>query len=134
MSEEFTALPVADALRRLLKGRNFLLFSTTTGKETKLTQIWISACGQMGNQPGLKLPSVPQQQTTPMPGSAPAPQSGEAVSEERAELDALPLETLLQVARLNQNPSVRIDAIGRLAGYIRDDSRVQVILSQMAQR
>jgi hypothetical protein len=132
-SVEFTALPVTDALRRLLGGRNFLLFYTATGEETKLTQIWISASGQAGNQPGLKSPPVPQRQTTPLPGSASAPQSGEAASEERAELEALPLETLLQIARLDQNPSVRVEAIARLAGYAQDDSRVQVILSQVAQ-
>jgi hypothetical protein len=43
VSVEFPALPLSEALERLLGERNFLLFYSTAGKSMRLTQIWISA-------------------------------------------------------------------------------------------
>jgi hypothetical protein len=132
-SVEFTALPIADALRRLLGGKNFLLFYTALGAKAKLTQIRISASGSTGTSPGLTASPVPLGQPALPSGGLLAPQNKEAASAEPAELEAPPLETLLQVARLDQDPAVRVGAIAQLAGYAQDDSRVQVILSQVAQ-
>lgn len=43
VSVSFTDLPLADALRRILGERNFMLFYRSRGQETWLSEIWISA-------------------------------------------------------------------------------------------
>jgi hypothetical protein len=42
ISAEFSAIPFAEALRRLLGERNFMLFYVGAGQKTRLAQIWIS--------------------------------------------------------------------------------------------
>jgi len=112
VSVEFTALPLPEALGRILGETNFLLFYTPTGGGTKLTQIWISAKGTGEGQPGL----------TPLP----------AAVEGHAALDTLPIDTLLQTAVSIAEPSVRIEAIARLGEYAQQDPKVEGVLSHLA--
>jgi hypothetical protein len=51
VSVEFTALPLPEALRRILREMNFLLFYTSTGNSVKLTEVWILS-GIGGSQAG----------------------------------------------------------------------------------
>jgi hypothetical protein len=112
VSAEFTALPLPEALGRILGETNFLLFYASAGKGTTLTQIWISSKGTAGRQPGL----IPQP----------------AAVEEDAEPDAIPIDTLVQTAVSIAEPAVRIDAITRLGGYAQQDPKVAGILSHLA--
>jgi hypothetical protein len=117
VSVEFTALPLPEALGRILGETNFLLFYTTVGEGTKLTQIWISAKGIGEGQSGLISPPASQ---------------GEEIVERQAEPDTMPIATLLQAAVSTAEPAVRIDAIARLGGYAQVDPRVESVLSHLA--
>jgi hypothetical protein len=112
ISVEFTALPLPEALGRILGRTNFLLFYTAVGEGIKLTQIWIFAQDTDGEQSGL----------TRQPSAV----------EEDAEPDAIPIDTLIQTAVSRAEPAVRIDAIARLGEYAQQDPRVEGILSHLA--
>src|SRR5262249_55155716 len=93
VSVEFTALPMAEALRRILGERSFLLFYTPTKEGAKLTDIWI-ASGTASGQPGsLHLPTAQLRAPRSTGGST---AQGEKAADRQAELDAMPVETLMQ--------------------------------------
>jgi hypothetical protein len=50
VSVDFTALPLDEALRRLLDPYNFVLLYTADGERSALTQIWISAATRTTGQ------------------------------------------------------------------------------------
>jgi hypothetical protein len=106
VSVEFTDLPFSDALRRLLGERNFLLFYTSSGTETKLSEIWILS------------PSVEGGQT---PSIVPAPTPPQIPSQ------------ALQTALYGQDRSARLTAVRRLKRFGQTDLRVKSILSQLIQ-
>ena len=129
VSVEFTALPLPEALRRILGEMNFLLFYTSTGNSVKLTEIWISSViggGQLG-----RLPPPASQVKAPPPIPDSVSQSEEAV-DRQAEFAAMPLDTLIQTAVSMADPSLRIEAIGHLGGRAPEDPKVEAILSQLA--
>ncbi|MCS6925681.1 MAG: hypothetical protein NZ578_07255 [Candidatus Binatia bacterium] len=105
VSVDFTDLPLADALRRILGGRNFMLFYRSSGQETWLSEIWISA------------PSGGQgQAVSPLPPTPPA---------------QIPAQ-LMQTALYGQDTAARLNAINRMKKFARTDPRVQSILSQLS--
>ena len=131
VSVGFAALPLPEALRRILGETNFLLFYAPGGEGTTLTQIWISAKGTGGEQPGLTPRPTAQVNAPPPPAQDSASQSEDAV-EGQAELDAVPVDTLIQTAVSTLDPSVRVEAIARLGGYAPADPKVEDILSHLA--
>jgi hypothetical protein len=104
ISAEFSAIPLAEALRRLLGEKNFMLFYVGAGQETRLAQIWISSHVATAAQP---------------------------VAATAAADDLAPPE-LLQTVLYGPDSSARAQAVQRLQGY-QKDPRVKHILSQVAQ-
>ena len=111
VSVEFTALPLPEAMRKILGGQNFILFYAWAGEETRLTQIWISS----GRQGGERLVS-------PSPPDAPI--------EEQEERDN-PLTTLIRIAVEDDNPAARLTAVTRLTAYAQEDLGVRNVLAQV---
>jgi hypothetical protein len=113
VSAEFTAVPLPEALRRILGETDFLLFYTSVREGAKLTQIWISP------------------KTRPHPPSDSAAQNEDSMAEQ-AEPGPTPVATLIQVAVGAERPSLRIEAIARLGAYAQADPKVEGILSHLA--
>jgi hypothetical protein len=105
ISAEFSAIPLAEALRRLLGEKNFMLFYVGAGRETRLAQIWIS--------PHLSTTTVTQ------------PVSAAPAASHLAPPD------LLQTVLYGPDASARAQAVQHLQGY-QQDPRVKRILSQVA--
>ena len=129
VSVEFTALPLPEALRRILREMNFLLFYTSTGNGTKLTEVWIlSGIGrsQAGHTP---LPVSPEKVQPPIADST---SQSEEAEERQAQFAAMPLEILIQTAVGTADPSLRIEAIAYLGRRAAEDSTVEGILSHLA--
>lgn len=105
VSVDFTDLPLADALRRILGESNFMLFYTSRGKETWLSEIWVSAPSAGRGQPVAAAPAPP-------PTQAPA--------------------QLMQTALYGQDLSSRLNAIKRIKKFAQADPRVRSILSQLS--
>jgi hypothetical protein len=129
VSVEFTALPLPEALQRILREMNFLLFYTSTGKGVKLTEIWISS-GIGGGQPE-RIPPPASQVKAPPPTPTPASQGEDAVKRQ-AEFAAMPLEMLIQTAVGTADSSLRIEAIAHLGGRASEDPKVEALLSHLA--
>jgi len=129
VSVEFTAIPLPEALRRILKEMNFLLFYTSTGNSTKLTEVWIlSGIGksQVGHTPTPVSPEM-----VPLPIADSTSQSEEA-EDRQAQFAAMPLEILIQTAVGTSDPPLRIEAIAYLGRRAAEDSTVERILSHLA--
>ena len=129
VSVEFSALPLPEALRRILREMNFLLFYTSTGNSVKLTEVWILS--GIGRSQAERTPPLasPVKALLPIPDSA--SQSEEAV-DRQAEFAAMPLEILIQTAVGTADPSLRIEAIAHLGGRAPEDPKVEGILSHLA--
>ena len=131
VSVGFTALPLPEALRRILGETNFLLFYTSVGESTALTQIWILSKGTGGRQPGLTSQPTAQAKAQPQPAPGSTSQRTHTV-ERQAELDAISVDTLIETAISTLEPSVRVEAVARLGGYAPADPKVEGILSHLA--
>jgi len=129
VSVEFTALPTPEALRSILGERSFLLFYTPTKEGAKLTDIWI-ASGTASGQPGsLHLPTAQLRAPQSTGGST---AQDEKAADRQAELDAMPVETLMQTAMSPVELSLRVEAITQLGGRAQKDPKVEGILSHLA--
>jgi hypothetical protein len=129
VSVEFTALPLPEALRRILREMNFLLFYTSTGNSVKLTEIWISSV--IGEGQPRRIPPPASQVKAPLPIPDSASQSEEAM-DRQAEFAAMPLEILIQTAVGTADSPLRIEAIAHLGGRAAEDPKVEGILSHLA--
>jgi hypothetical protein len=127
---EFPALPFAEALRRIVGEKNFMLFYSSVGERTKLTQIWISSRGKTGEQPVFALQPVSAVNPSSPPASDQAVQGKETLGQ--GELDSMPLDTALQAALSDGDSSSRLRAIAHLGQYAQEDSRVEAVLSNLA--
>jgi hypothetical protein len=123
VSAAFTALPLPEALERILGKKNFLLFYASAAEGAQLSQIWISSEGTGAEPPPQTLPPVP-------PGLAPPPAPHAPLVEQP--LDAS-IDTLIQAGLRDPNPVGRLNAVMQLGGYAREDPRTQAIFSHMAQ-
>lgn len=103
VSVDFADLSLPEALRRLLGGKNFMLFYTSEGEELQLTRIWVSSPRLIG-QPLLSARST----------------------------DFAPPD-LIQTALSGPNDNARIRAIWQLRRYATKDPRVKSILLQITQ-
>lgn len=119
VSVEFTALPLSEAVRRILRTRNFLLWYAPRDESTQLTQIWIASREEAGGQPGRHRP--------PAPSGPPPPTATEPAEAVEPPLDAL-IETVTGEADL----AARLSAIGDLGRYAPQDARVREILADLA--
>ena len=131
VSVGFTALPLPEALRRILKETNFLLFYTSEGTSTTLTQIWISSKETDEEPPGLTPQPTTQVKVLLQPAPDSASQSEDAVKEQD-ELNSISVDTLIETAISTLEPSVRVEAVARLGGYAPADPKVEGILSHLA--
>jgi len=64
ISMEFIALPLADALARLLAGQNFMLFYAAASEE-RLTQVWISSRGGQEEHLSFPFPAGAESEVAP---------------------------------------------------------------------
>lgn len=103
VSVDFADLSLSEAFRRLLGGKNFMLFYTSEGEELQLTRIWVSSPRLIG-QPLWSARST----------------------------DFAPLD-LIQTALSGPNDNARIRAIWQLRRYATKDPRVKSILLQITQ-
>ncbi len=127
VSVGFTALPLPEALRRILGETNFLLFYAPGGEGTTLTQIWISSKGTGGGQPGF-----PPRLATQAPLSPASDSQSENAVEGQAGLTAMPVDVLIQTAVGAEDTSLRVEAIAQLGEYAPADPKVKEILSHLA--
>ncbi len=123
VSVEFTDLPFSEALRRILREKDFVLFDPSAGERARLPQIWIYPRGQAGGQ----LVLIQGGETTPSALSDAAPSVEPPPVEQH-------LESLIQTAMHDQDMSVRLrlDAITQLGGYAQEDPLAETTLSQVA--
>ena len=133
VSVEFTALPVAEALERILRGKNFLLFYTIQGKKEKLARVWISS------PPGGKRPlsvrtvaTTPTQSAAALSPSTQPLQGGEEEIEGQPSPFSMPLDEVIQIALGEKNPEIRLDAIARLGQEIPENPQIRELLSRIA--
>jgi hypothetical protein len=119
VSIEFTALPLSEAVRRILSARNYLLWYAPHNEGTQLTQIWIASRRDGGGQPTLNRQPAP-----PLP---PPPTAEEPVGA----VDP-PLEALMQTATGDADLASRLSAIEELGSATPQDARVRQILADLA--
>jgi len=124
ISVEFTDLPLAEGLDRILRHRNFVLFYAQAPAEERLTQIWVSSDQDTGQPP------VP-----PPEASAKTPPSPEGAAGQ-AESAPVPagevMQEVTQIATSDPNLSMRANAIAYLGAHAQDDPQVKETLEQIA--
>jgi hypothetical protein len=119
VSVEFAALPFSEAVKRILAGRNFMLFYASTADGPQPTQIWISSSNVERRRSWLE----------------PQPVLGTTITSEVEESDgdfAQALDGAIQIALSDPDPSSRLQAIEFLATHNQGDPRARTILSQLA--
>jgi hypothetical protein len=116
ISVEFTDLPFSEALRRLLREENFMIYFAPTGQGTRLSQIWILSREKARDQPIRKEQPLPQAKTTPL-------------AEQPAEVTEQPLDLAIETAMSDEDLSSRLRAIEDLGHYAQEDARARQILS-----
>lgn len=119
LSMTFSEVPVSLAIQRILGENNFLLFYSLTTGGLQLSQIWVVS-QKIGASSAVNLPESSGAALPP-----PTVQSTELADD---------TETLLQAAVNDPDPTIRLDAVSQLGAYAHEDPRVQVILSQVAQK
>ena len=133
VSAAFTALPVPEALERLLHGKNFLLFYTNGGKEGKLSQVWISSRPDKKKiLPGRGLNIVSNHSVVRSSDAIQTGQSEEEHTEGEFSLSSLSTDEVVQVALGEKNPSFRLDAIALLGQEVHENPRLKELLSRIA--
>jgi hypothetical protein len=123
VSAEFTDLPLADGLMKILAQTNFLFFYTSATDEARLTQIWISSAG--GKRALWRSPPL-----TPK-SNLPTIEEGKHNGEDL--LASLSVDQLMRLAMYDQDPSSRENAITYLQTRGQEDPRVFGTLAHVAQ-
>jgi hypothetical protein len=111
VSVDFMDLSLAEALRRLLHEKNFMLFYTLDGEAPRLAHIWISSPPTSG-QPLWSAQSLPTSQGLSADFAPPA---------------------LMSTARSGPDDNARIRAMWQLRRYAAKDPRVRSLLQQIMQ-
>lgn len=133
VSAHFTALPFTEALGRILRGKNFLLFYTTKGKKDKLTQIWISApTGKREALPGHLSKAEPSTTPSIITSASETQQNDEETTDGEIALSSLALDDLVQIALGEKNQVLRLDAISLLGQELQENPRVKELLTRIA--
>jgi hypothetical protein len=123
VSAEFTDLPLAEGLMRILAQTNFLFFYTSATDEARLTQIWISSTGG-GQALWRSSPLLPK-------SNLPATEEGKRNGEDP--MVDLSVDQLIHLAMYDQDPSSRENAITYLQTRSHEDPRVFGTLAHIAQ-
>lgn len=105
VSAAFTDLPLPEALKRMLRGTNFMFFYTSPREGLRLTQIWIASRGEGGGPP--------------------------ALTEGPAEGTAQPFEGAIQTTLGAEELASRLNALEQLGRRAEEDARVSGILSPL---
>jgi hypothetical protein len=121
VSVNFVALPLSEALQRLLNERNFLLFYSSTGEGARLTQVWVSS-KKTGTKQLEDSPQPLSQEEIPPPSVEDTPEEG-----------VIPPDMLLQTALYDRGLSARLEAIAQLEEYSHQDPRITTVLSHLAE-
>jgi hypothetical protein len=119
VSVDFMALPVAEALPRLLGPNNFLLIYASTAERARLMEIWVAPQRFATRQTVL---------TTSDSASTEDVSDPSAVD---AELEKM-LESHLDMALHGTERDSRIEAIGFLGGLVEHDPRIRPLLEQLS--
>jgi hypothetical protein len=139
VSVTFTALPIAEAIPRVLGGNNFLLVYASTEDKARLKEIWIAtrpSPTQTGISPTLESApmtegiNVNEGDSELTQESAPMPEEDSA-TEVEAELAKM-LESQLDTALHGADRNSRIEAIGVLGGLVEQDPRIRPLLQQLS--
>jgi hypothetical protein len=136
VSVTFTALPVAEAIPRVLGGHNFVLIYASTADKARLKEIWIAT--RPTPTQTLIFEAAPLNEEITDNGEEmafpqePAPMAQEVTtSEVEAEIADM-LESQLDTASHGDDPGSRVQAIGVLGGMIEQDSRIRPLLQQLS--
>jgi hypothetical protein len=120
ISVAFVALPLTEALGRLLNENSFLLFYRATQEGVKPSRLWISARVQnAARMNGRFSPPADAPLTPAVLSNATLPTEG-------------PLDAFIEMALTEQDPVARLDALTHLGGYAQEDPRAHTILSHVA--
>ena len=121
MTVDFVAMPLSRVIPQLLRDRNFVLFYSSTGPGTRLTQIWISSRKAGGKQSESIQPPI----SRALPPSI--SRDNNVIQE-----DVVSSDTLLQTLLYDRGISTRLDAITRLIAYAPQDPRIAAAFSHLA--
>lgn len=139
VSVTFSALPVAEAIQRILGANNFLLVYASTADKARLKELWVATRpSPTQTVTPLTLESAPiteginvnEDDTELTQESAPMPEENTA-NEVEAELAKM-LESQLDTALHGADRSSRIEAIGVLGGLVEQDPRIRPVLQQLS--
>jgi hypothetical protein len=135
----FTALPVAEAIPRVLGGKNFLLVYASTADQARLKEIWIATRPSpaptdtyrtLGFAPTPEESTVNAGDSEFTPAAAPMAEEDNSSAGE-AEISEM-LESQLDTALHGADRSRRIQAISVLGGFVDQDSRIRSVLQQLS--
>jgi hypothetical protein len=139
VSVTFTALPIAEAIPRVLGGNNFLLVYASTEDKARLKEIWIAtrpSPTQTGISPTLE--SAPMTEGINVnEGASELPQEFAPIPDEEtataieAEIGGM-LESQLDTALHDADRDRRLDAISVLGGFVQQDARIRPVLQQLS--
>lgn len=139
VSVTFSALPIAEAISKILGANNFLLVYASTAEKARLKEIWVAtrhSPAQTVIPPALE--SAPMtQEFTVNDGSTELTQESEPITDDisahevEAELAKM-LESQLDTALQGTDRDRRIEAIGFLGGLVEQDSRIRPLLQQLS--
>jgi hypothetical protein len=139
VSVTFTALPVAEAIERVLGANNFLLVYASTVEKARLKEIWVATRHfptQTVIPPALESAPMTQERTV-NDNSTELTQESEPTTDDisahevEAELAKM-LESQLDTAVQGTDRDHRIEAIGFLGGLVEQDSRIRPLLQQLS--
>ena len=133
VSAYFTALPVADALQRLLDPNNFLLVYDSNDDAAKLTAIWVSPSKTVVSNPQPQAPHrlTPMQQPF-VSGEDPAMMEDEPLMDDAGGGFEQILESYLETAARGADHDRRIESVNALGGLVDHDPRVLPLLQQLS--
>ena len=124
VSVHFTALPVVEALERLLPRKNFLLLYASPAQDARLTEIWITS----------RRSSVAKPMNVPPPPNVPEDfdEDDEGLAIDLDGELATTVETHLLTAQSWGAAQERIEAIELLGGLATQDARIRPLLQQLS--
>jgi len=133
VSVDFIALPFPEALERLLRGKNFLLFYSQHDDGEKLSRVWISSRPDKKiKPPGQGLSVVARHLVARSSEVTQTGQRGEERTEGEFSFSSLSTDEIVQVALGEKNPSFRLDAIALLGQEAYRNPHLKKLLARIA--
>ncbi len=119
VSVDFTKLPLAEALPRLLGPNNFLLLYSSTAARSRLKSIWVAPRRSSVGQTVAAEPDPVSSEESPDPNAG------------DAELEKM-VESHLDTALHGTDRDSRVEAVGFLGGLVEYDPRIRPLLTQLS--